>query len=442
MTLGDSSTSDPVSTPASPRSNSVSPLPNTPLLSDISHPSVSIQSVKESSWGTVALLDKNSNNYAAWSRHVVRILRLSSGLDLYLDSSLPAPDPYLEPRANRHWKINNAAVQAFLFMKCASSEHPFIENCSSAEEIWSTLEKRHVHQGPMSQVTLIQEALAVRYSSSTPFADTTLVLRDLNRRIWDMGSPTSEGFLCILMLLALSADDSLSAVRDAIVSGLSGSTKDHAYTSSHIIARLDYEQQARSMAIARTVPVPSEAHVVRAGSCNHDSKQSICSNCKKPRHTAEFCIQPGGGMAGKTIAEAQQARDIKRGKKPTKDKDKTSSKQPAGSIIQSGSQAYIVDANGQAHAIASAPDSAHFLQTDDLASVDPLVLDSLCDADHAEYAHIAEYSWLANQDSLHASVDWHEKRRSIDDLGLAAITAAPLPTSSRQTALSLEISPF
>ncbi|KIK09291.1 hypothetical protein K443DRAFT_949 [Laccaria amethystina LaAM-08-1] len=67
MTLGDSLSSDPASTPASPGQGSLSSLPNTPLPSDISHPSVSIQSVKESSWGDVAVLDKTSNNYAAWS---------------------------------------------------------------------------------------------------------------------------------------------------------------------------------------------------------------------------------------------------------------------------------------------------------------------------------------------------------------------------------------
>jgi len=265
---------------------------------------------KETSWGTTALLDKTSNNYAVWSHHIIRILRLSSSLDLYLDSSFSAPDSRLKPRANHNWKINDAAVQAFLLMKCAPSEHPFVENCVSSHDIWSTLQKRHVYQGPMSQVTLIQEALSVHYSSSTPFADTTLILRDLNRRIWDMGAPNSEGFLCILMLLALSADESLSSVHDAIVSGLSSSTSDRTYTSAEIVARLDFEQQARSV---HTVPVLAEAHVAK-GAGSSDSKQSICSNCKKACHTAEFCIQPGGGMAGKTILEAQQVHDAKRGK--------------------------------------------------------------------------------------------------------------------------------
>ena len=77
-----------------------------------------------------------------------------------------------------------------------------------------------------------------------------------------------------------------------------------------------------------------------------------------------------------------------------------------------------------------------------MSSIDPLVWDSLCTADIDEFAHIAEYSWLASQDSHHASIDWHERRRDIGDLDLAAITAAPLPAPSWLTSLSSELSPF
>ena len=83
MTLGDPSPADPVSTPASSRPVSLSPLPNTPLASNTSHPSIPLQSVKESSWGDVAVLDKTANNYTAWSRHIMCILQLSF-LDQYI----------------------------------------------------------------------------------------------------------------------------------------------------------------------------------------------------------------------------------------------------------------------------------------------------------------------------------------------------------------------
>jgi len=102
-------------------------------------------------------------------------------------------------------------------------------------------------------------------------------------------------------------------------------------------------------------------------------------------------------MAGKTIAKAQQAHDAKHSKK-VKDKSKEISKGTAG-IIQSGSHAYIVDADGNTHEIISSTsstatistvtvDSTHFLQTDDLDSIDPLILKSMCSADIDEYTHM------------------------------------------------------
>ena len=149
-------------------------------------------------------------------------------------------------------------------------------------------------------------------------------------------------------------------------------------------------------------------------------------------------------MAGKSISDVQQARDAKRGKKPT-EKSKDTLKGTAGSILQSGNQAFILNADGKAHEIVNATsssssssttESAHFLATDDLDSVDPLVLESMCASD------IKEYAWLASQDSFHASMDWCKRRRSKDELDLVATTAAPLPTSTCLSDVCLESSPF
>ena len=38
----------------------------------------------------------------------------------------------------------------------------------------------------------------------------------------------------------------------------------------------------------------------------------VCANCKRPSHRTEFCIGPGGQMAGKTIEEAHAAQDAAR----------------------------------------------------------------------------------------------------------------------------------
>lgn len=288
------STSTPASAPAS-SSTSATPTPHpsvTPLQSDLSHPSVQIISIKEGYWGTEPVLDKIADNWHSWSNHIWRVLQLSSGLDRHLDGTAYEPDPALEPRANTNYSINDTAVRAYIYTKCATPELEFIENCPSAISMWTTLKGRHELQGPISQVTLIQEALLVRYSLTTPFSDMTTKLRDLNRRIWDMGAPTAEKFLCILMLLALSPPE-LRGIRDSVANGLSTSTSANPFGPSNIIARLDTEQQIIAADVTKSTVVPAEALVARSSGSRCSS--SVCTNCKRTGHEVEYCVRVGGG---------------------------------------------------------------------------------------------------------------------------------------------------
>jgi len=42
----------------------------------------------------------------------------------------------------------------------------------------------------------------------------------------------------------------------------------------------------------------------------------VCSNCKRLHHTIDFCIKPGGKMAGRTLEEAKAAQRATTGKQP------------------------------------------------------------------------------------------------------------------------------
>ncbi|RDB22793.1 hypothetical protein Hypma_010277 [Hypsizygus marmoreus] len=350
-----------------------------PLSTDISHSSVVVRTVREGHWTSEhGLLDLSVNNWSSWSKHVEGILQMSGGLDRYLHGKTAEPDSALEPRANENWQINDAAVCAFLRSKCAPAELSIIEDSKSSLATWTTLLSRHKLQGPISQVSLIQEALNVRYSTSTPFAETTAHIRSLNKRIWDMGTPTVDSFLVILMLIALSPDE-LRNVRDSIINGISSSNAAAPYTATNIVSRLELEQQVRSAEAARLNPVPNEAHPAFSKS-SRDTKsrdpksRDVCSHCGGERHQAEFCIQPGGNMAGQTIADARAAKFAKRALKnkpkesalpssavPKPSKDSTSSP----SIIHdANNRAYIVDSTtGNAyplHAFPSTASEAHF----------------------------------------------------------------------------------
>jgi hypothetical protein len=40
---------------------------------------------------------------------------------------------------------------------------------------------------------------------------------------------------------------------------------------------------------------------------NNGGAKAACSNCKRSNHITDFCIQPGGKMAGRCIKEARAA---------------------------------------------------------------------------------------------------------------------------------------
>lgn len=399
-------TPSPSSSPMTDMSSSISQAWDA-LKLDVTHPSISSLHVNEGHWGPHALLDKTLNNWPSWSQHMILVLRLSKGLHAYINPKSTCPLESVEPRAHRNYLSNDDTVRAFILMKCADAEHPTIISCDTAVDMWAALQLRHEQQGPISQITLLQEAFAVRYSPNVPFSETTLIFQKLNKRIWDMGTPTPENFLCILMLIGLSSDSTFLALRDSVISGLAAATTSVPYTSVDIIKRLDFEQQCRAAS------KPLDALLVRGNTTSRSSSSSstvFCLNCKKPHHTAKFCIATGGGMAGKTLAEAQLARQEER------DRGRTKSKGPLNVIKGTNDRAYILDSDGQMREIlvpgaptdASVMPVAHFsdttpgLHTDSASgSIDPLVAPSFCDADLLEYE-----AWLAVHDNLSASVDW------------------------------------
>ncbi|KAF8881440.1 hypothetical protein BD779DRAFT_1473363 [Infundibulicybe gibba] len=385
------------------------------LPSDSSHPSVPILVIKDTAWLGHALLSKNADNWHSWSTCMRNLLTLSNGgLHRYLNNTALIPDPVTEPRASYNYALNDESVRAFIHTKCDFSEHSYIEECATAHEMWSVLKTRHEQQGPISQITLLQEAFTIRYSHAVPFAETAARISVINRRIWAMGAPTADGYECVLNLIALSSPE-MRNVRDAVTNGIAAASKDKPYAVSQIHARLDMEQKVLTSEGSK----PLEAHAAR-NSTAPARKTVTCSNCKRPHHDAEFCIKPGGGMAGRTVQDAQAASRAKKGLPPkasTSATPATSSsdvlrdaKGRAFAVDASTGRAYFLDADPAAPA-APAPDVAHVasLAADPVDTlVSPLVADSMTPAD------LMEYAWLAAHDSLSASVDWAVNSRSAD----------------------------
>ena len=438
--------------PAAQAAPSGNPSPPTPLASDVNSPSVIVRRITTDNWKDHADLDLTLNNWQTWSKRVTLVLQASSGLHLYLLGQVPQPDPQIEPRAHSNWEINDAMIRAFILAHCSSIEFSFAENCRTCLQMWTTLQSRHRCQGAVAQIQLIQEAFSVHYSTSTPFSTTSEQLRVLNDRIWAMGAPTADSFLVILMLLALSGPD-FRGVRDAIINGLSNATNFSPYTAAHIRARLDLEQQVRNAESTRSMG--GEAMSAQS---NEQSRRSsvICANCKNTRHSVEFCVKDGGGMAGESVLNAMNAqRDARRRQKKGSISTASDQKQPASSSSTSSSstkpsaqpgpkpvyrdkenRAYILDETSKTVIpIEQTTDcEAHVvLITDEFADI---IAHTMTTADIEEYAN---FSRVQTRDDLVCSLDWNENCKEVD---VSAIAISPVPTDPRSHDISLNTSPF
>ena len=184
-------------------------------------------------------------------------------------------------------------------------EHDFINgmDISTAKHAWDALKAWHEVQGPIQQVLLIQEALDICYShSGEQLSVTSSRFADLNERIWNMGTPSRDLFLCILMINGLSGE--FTDIRSSLARELAKATTDQPYKPTDICQALDIEQQLISGdRKGRDVVLTAQSGQSRRGCTS-----LTCSNCKKEGHLSEYCISEGGGMAGKSIEDSRAAR--------------------------------------------------------------------------------------------------------------------------------------
>ncbi|KAJ7159136.1 hypothetical protein C8R43DRAFT_1124770 [Mycena crocata] len=173
------------------------------------------------------------------------------------------------------------------------------------------------------------------------------VLSDLNTAVWASGVPHPDRFLATGMLLAMSTNHHGLAQRLLGDPNLSVEM-----IKSHLAAHRDFPPDTSSTALAATSSAPPP------------SKRENCTTkgCLTPMtHSWPYCTSKGGGMDGKSIKEATEARRADR------ERERATRKQTS----SGGGSEYWVDPKGADAAPAPPPvvqPSANFvnLKTDDL----------------------------------------------------------------------------
>nr|GAT57284.1 predicted protein [Mycena chlorophos] len=256
-------------------------------------------------WSDDDYLSLSKANWTEWSDAVVRHIGLHAGASRFLDSNTVPPDPTLYAGHYAQWIDNDTVVRSFLASVCTPLEAEVVRAHGTAAAAWEALTRRHEQRGPVRQIRVVKDAFAVSFGEeATTFEKTLAKLKSLNKEIWAGGTPNPKAFLAALLMAALE--------------------KNHKPIVDGLVTRQDLSLEVVEKAILDKAeigngPASDVGRVAFATVAGKPArKKDTCTtpNCKYPdTHTTPFCVSEGGGMAGKTIREAQQAQKAAREKK-------------------------------------------------------------------------------------------------------------------------------
>ncbi|KAH9027298.1 hypothetical protein EDB84DRAFT_1563476 [Lactarius hengduanensis] len=271
-------------------------------------------------WPVGLILSLNASNWLEWSRKLISSLSMGQ-LDVYPCDILKCPRYEEDPSGHTNWLGNDCMVLGFIRDHVYTSEAQCIATCNTSAEAYNTLCRRHEKRSGLAQIQLIQRMMQVQFDNNSGNCDVTMAhLRDLIHHVERIG-PVDITRLALLFSL-INLRSTHPSVHEALASALMDGT----ITLEALESRLHYfyELQATKNSDPLAFPVllpmpmqpPPPTHTPIALPAGILPRATICPNCKKSGHTIDFCISPGGKMAGQlaldAIARQRAARDALR----------------------------------------------------------------------------------------------------------------------------------
>jgi len=176
----------------------------------------------------------------------------------------------------------------------------------------------------------------------------------------------------------------------------------------------------------------------------------ICANCKRTNHRSEFCIAPGGSMAGKTIDNARAAQRAAAGKSQLRNnRNNTNTTSQSANTTQAPASlnkpikaSNLVTFNGKSYMLVvdnattqpmqptTSGGNTALMATSNQVGYQPI---TLADYDQEEYL-----AMLATNGDLHASINWDTNKQLVIP---TAVTTAAYHTSCRNITRATDL-PF
>lgn len=225
------------------------------------------------------------------------------GLLGYILGERVKPSSTTEPRAHENWIENDHFAYTAIAMNVSNDDEAKLDMSKGAKVAWDTLKERHQNNGPIRQVDLLRTALNMKCKKGTPLPKTCCEICDAVDQAFAMGTFTVDLFRCIAIINSLK---DFPHIHSSILRDLRMSTKEKPYTSKDIRHYLESKQTLHT--VSEKPSHTSDIALATRTSNTRSSNIPTCSNCKHQGHSNQYCISPGGGMAGKTIQESKDAR--------------------------------------------------------------------------------------------------------------------------------------
>jgi hypothetical protein len=404
-------------------------------------------------------LDKELSNWIAWKQAMFQYMG-TSRLIRYTKPNAKSfrPNQFLDPIGYDNWIQNDECACAYIHGAISANEHLALGSQALTEDaaaLWALLETRHKDDGPVTQVSLIREAMGLR-ATADDFTTAPKEIVRIMERVFSMGPISNDTYTNFIILHSFSE---LQDMQFNIQDQLKMASKESPATPLTVLNYLREKQKIiDSNSSARTATSIALAARSTPGPRNNKSRPALfCTGCKGTTHTHPYCIREGGGMAGKSIEEskAQRRKDMEsaKGKASTNTHGGGAGNRVPVAHTDSNGKAFIsyVDPSAlYSSSGATAYANLASINTDDVVlSTEDLEHRAFPVMHHVDVAGAYVYgdmpggveplpAWMTIEGDITSSLDWNAYSRPAD---LAAVSTNAPNQASRTIASSDEF-PF
>jgi hypothetical protein len=185
-------------------------------------------------------------------------------------------------------------------------------NRTTSHDLFVTLRTLHAKYGTYTQIGLLMKVLEIRLGYDSPLRDTLAEVRSYCRRIIAMGKIKDDNIFTLTLLHPMS--DHFTHLQQAVLNmTLLPDFNSEMGRQVYLGRRRADPLPPRTTRTASSNPTAHQAlsHSNQSAFAALNSRQRgpkpIYSNCKRENHSTDYCISPGGKMAGRSVAEARAA---------------------------------------------------------------------------------------------------------------------------------------